>query len=295
MSGSFGPPVSAIDLQALIDQAGLDARITDLRWSSRVTVQRRLASRFRRGRLFLAGDAAHAFSPATGQGMNAAIQDAANLGWKLAFAAAGPGDGPLLDSYDRERRPVARQLLALTNLAFWAEAGPGPVPSALRARLAPLAAPLVPALTRGRPAASGIRLLSQLNVSYRGSPLSAEGTPRRPGGPRAGDRLPDRLVRAGGRSIRLHELLARPGVHVLLDRDADRLDGLAPGRFVTIHRLTSVPGRSVTVVRPDGYIGLRSRTAEAAQIAAWLSRVCATVTKVPGHAGRRELRPGGGN
>ena len=276
--GSFGPPVSAIDLQALMDRTGLDARVTDLRWSARVTVQRRLAGRFRRGRMFLAGEAAHAFSPATGQGMNAAIQDAANLGWKLAFASArnrSPGDGPLLDSYDRERRPVARQLLALTNLVFWAEASPGPVPSALRARLAPLAAPLVPALTRGRTAASGIRLLSQLNVSYRGSPLSVEGTPRRPGGPRAGDRLPDRLVRTDGRSFRLHELLARPGVHILLDRDADRLEDLAPGRFVTVHRLTSAPGRGVTVVRPDGYIGFRSRTAEADQLAAWLARVSA--------------------
>jgi hypothetical protein len=276
--GSFSPPVSAIDLQALIDEASLDARITDLRWSARVMVQRRLASRFRRGRLFLAGEAAHAFSPATGQGMNAAIQDAANLGWKLAFASArnrSPGDGPLLDSYDRERRPVARQLLGLTNLAFWAEAGPGAVPSALRARLAPLAAPLVPALTRGRPAASGIRLLSQLNVSYRGSPLSVEGTPRRPGGPRAGDRLPDRLVCTDGRSVRLHELLARPGVHILLDRDADRLEDLAPGRFVTVHRLTSAPGRGVTVVRPDGYIGFRSRTADVLQLAAWLARVSA--------------------
>jgi len=131
----------------------------------------------------------------------------------------------------------------------------------------------VPALTRGRPAASGIRLLSQLNVSYRGSPLSAEGTPRRPGGLRAGDRLPDRLVRAGGRSVRLHELLARPGVHVLLDRDADRLQNLAPGRFVTVHRMTSVPGRGVTVVRPDGYIGFRSRTGETGQLAAWLALV----------------------
>ena len=276
--GLFGPPVSAADLQALIDEAGLDARITDLRWSSRVTVQRRVASRFRRGRLFLAGEAAHAFSPATGQGMNAAIQDAANLGWKLAFAAArnrSPGGGPLLDSYDRERRPVARQLLALTNLVFWAEAGPGPVPSALRARLAPLAAPLVPMLTRGRPAASGIRLLSQLNASYRGSPLSVEGTPRRPGVLRAGDRLPDRFVRADGRSVRLHELLAGPGVHILLDRDTDQLENLAPGRFVTVHRLTSVPGHGVTVVRPDGYIGFRSRTAGAGQLAAWLALVSA--------------------
>jgi hypothetical protein len=249
-------------------------RITDLRWSARVTVQRRVASRFRRGRLFLAGEAAHAFSPATGQGMNAAIQDAANLGWKLAFAAGRSGHGPLLDSYDRERRPVARQLLALTNLVFWAEASPGPVPAALRARLAPLAAPLVPVLaSQPRLLAAGIRLVSQLGVSYRGSPLSVEGTPRRPGGPRAGDRLPDRPVRADGRSVRLHELLARPGVHVLLDRDANRLEDLAPGAFVHVHRLTSVPGRGVTAVRPDGYIGFRGGTAEAALLAAWLARV----------------------
>ena len=119
-------------------------------------------------------------------------------------------------------------------------------------------------------------LLSQLNVSYRGSPLSVEGRPRRPGGPRAGDRLPDRLVRAEGRSIRLHELLAQPGVHILLDRDADRLEDLAPGRFVTVHRLTTVPGRGVIVVRPDGYIGFLGRTAEASQLAAWLARVSAS-------------------
>ena len=152
--GSFGPPVSVTDLQALIDAAGLNARVTGLVWSARVGVQRRVADRFRRGRLFLAGEAAHAYSPATGQGMNAAIQDAANLGWKLAFAAARPG-GPLLDSYDRERRPVARQLLAMTNLAFWAEAGIGPVPSAFRARLAPLAAPLLPALAAAPPGRRG--------------------------------------------------------------------------------------------------------------------------------------------
>ena len=170
---------------------------------------------------------------------------------------------------------MARQLLALTNLAFWAEAGPGPVPSVLWARLAPLVVPLVPMLPRGRPAAGGIRLLSQLNVGYRGSPLSVERTPRRPGVVRAGDRPPDRLVRADGRSIRLHELLARPGVHILLDRDADQLENLVPGRLVTVHRMISVPGHGVTVVRPDGYIGFRSRTVEARELAAWLALVSA--------------------
>jgi 2-polyprenyl-6-methoxyphenol hydroxylase-like FAD-dependent oxidoreductase len=88
-------------------------------------VQHRVARQFRRGRLFLAGDAAHAYSPATGQGMNAAIQDAANLGWKLAFAASQPDSAALLDSYDTERRPVARQVLGMTHLVFWGEAATG--------------------------------------------------------------------------------------------------------------------------------------------------------------------------
>ena len=274
--GQFGPPVPAGELQALADQAGLGVRITSLAWSSRVTVQRRVAGRFRCGRLFLAGEAAHAYSPATGQGLNAAIQDAANLGWKLAFAAARPASagtsGPLLDSYDRERRPAARRVLAMTHLAFWAEASTGTIPSALRGRLAPLAAPAVPALAgRSRLVAEGIRLVSQLRESYRDSPLSVEGTPRRAGGPRAGDRLPDQAVTCGGRRVRLHELLARPGVHVLLDRDADG-PGALPGP-VHVHRLASAPGHGLTAVRPDGYIGFRGAAAEAGQLAAWLALI----------------------
>jgi hypothetical protein len=71
----------------------------------------------------------------------------------------------------------------------------------------------------------------------------------------------------------LHELLARPGVHVLLDRDADRLDILPLGPQVNVHRLTSVPGRDLMAVRPDGYIGFRCQTAEVNQLIAWLARI----------------------
>jgi 2-polyprenyl-6-methoxyphenol hydroxylase-like FAD-dependent oxidoreductase len=272
--GQFGPPVPAAELQALLDGASLGTRITDVAWSARVRLQRRVADRFRRGRLFLAGDAAHAYSPATGQGMNAAIQDAANLGWKLAFAASRPGSAALLDSYDRERRPVAREVLGMTNLVFWGEAATGRLPALLRGRLAPIAAPLIPALMRRqRLIAQGMRVLSQLAVSYRHSPLSVEGVPRPGGGPRAGDRLPDMTVASAGRSIRLHELLAQPGVHVLLDRDTAPLGPLPPGPLVHVHRLTSVPGRGLTAVRPDGYIGFRCQTSDASQLGAWLSLV----------------------
>jgi hypothetical protein len=271
--GQFGPPVPAAELQALLDRAGLGAQITGLAWSSRVRLQHRVAERFGHGRLYLAGDAAHAYSPATGQGMNAAIQDAANLGWKLAFAASPSAGAALLGSYDLERRPVARPVVVNTPHAVWGGTKTGRLPSLLRSRLAPLAGPLVPAvLGRRRLTAAGIRLLSQLRVSYRGSPLSVEGTPRPRGGPRAGDRLPDRTVCSAGRTIRLHELLARPGVHVLLDRDADRLDTLRSGPLVSVHRLTSAPGRGLLAVRPDGHIGLRCQIADVNQLSTWLAR-----------------------
>ncbi len=270
--GEFGPAVSAREMQELLDESGLGARITALAWSARVSVQHRVAERFSRGRLYLAGDAAHAYSPATGQGMNAAIQDAANLGWKLAFASSPRASSALLDSYDAERRPVARQVLAITKLAFWFEASVSPLASALR-HLAPIGAPFVPRLASRNVIAAGARRMSQLGVSYRHSPISVNhpSQPRR--GYRAGDRLPDQTVTTDGRSLRLHELLARPGVHVLLEHDAHPLRARPAGALVHVHRLTSVPGQGLTAIRPDGYIGLRCQVAEARQLEAWLARV----------------------
>lgn len=288
--GQPGPPVRAADLQSLLDEAHLGASITDLAWSSRVNVQHRVASQFRQGRLFLAGDAAHAYSPATGQGMNAAILDSTNLGWKLAFGTSQPGrpdSVALLDSYDRERRPVAHQVLAMTHVAFWGEAGTGPIPALLRARIAPVATPVISLLLgRRRLVAAGVRVLSQLRASYRTSPLSMDGTLRDASPVRAGDRLPDETVTADGRRVRLHELLACPGVHVLLDRDAYLPDSPAPGPFVHVHRISSSQGRGLLAVRPDGHVGLRCRAAEPGRLTAWLSLISA-----PGWATPPAARP----
>ena len=272
--GQPGPPVPAQALQELLDAAGLGARITHLAWSARIQVQHRLAARFRQGRLFLAGDAAHACSPATGQGMNAGIQDAVNLGWKLAFAASGASSPEaLLGSYESERRAFARQMIAMTHMVFWAEAATGPVPSSLRAAAARLGEPAVAAFMRRRqPVAAAVRLLSQLWVAYPASPLSVEGTPRLSGRPRAGHRLPDMTVTAGQRHIRLHQLLCEPGVHVLAYREAGQIENLAFGPHVTIHRLMSISGRGLVAVRPDGYIGFRCGGTDVAQLRDWLVR-----------------------
>ena len=268
--GELGPPVATFELDELLTATCLGVRCGRVAWSSRVRVAHRLADSFHSGRVFLAGDAAHVHSPATGQGMNTGIQDAANLGWKLAYAARGSAGDRLLDSYERERRPVARQVSAWTDLVFWAESSPGPVASAVRGLLAPLAAPFVSVALRPRwVLAQVIRTLGQLMVDYGDSPLSVQSAPR--ARPRAGARLPDATVTVAGGPVRLHELTARPGVHVLLRREGgwpypDRPE-------ICVHRVDNWTGAAVTVVRPDGYVGLCSDSADGAEVGAWLSLV----------------------
>ena len=286
--GQPGPPVPVAELQTVLATAGLPATITHVAWSARVRLQHRLATAMRRDRLYLVGDAAHAHSPAAAQGMNTGIQDATNLGWKLALAARaerqhGVGTQTLLDSYERERWPVARLVLAATHATFWAEAGTDPLAGLARSRLAPLGAPLIPVLLRQRRlVAEGVRLLSGFRVSYRSSPLSLEDAPV-VGGPHAGDRLPDETITCHGRRTRLHDLTAVPGTHVLLQRDAapishadlgqpgpaaDTHPSQRPGAH--LHRVTSMPGHGVVVVRPDGYVGYRSGEADPTLIRDWL-------------------------
>jgi 2-polyprenyl-6-methoxyphenol hydroxylase-like FAD-dependent oxidoreductase len=272
--GQPGPPVERVELDRLLRDAGFDTPIAEVTWSARVPLQHRLAPRFRHGRLFLAGDAAHAYSPATGQGMNGGIQDAANLGWKLAFAAASdaPQSGVrvLLDSYAAERRPVALGRLMLTHAAFWGEASTAPLPSWLRGTVAPLAAPAAPLLLhRPRLVAEGIRTISQLRVHYRGSALSVETLPP-PVGWRSGDRLPDLPVTVSGRPTRLHALLATPGVHLLLRPHRPPLGAPVAGPHVTVHSPDGVPGEGLILVRPDGYIGLRCDDADTIRVHDWL-------------------------
>lgn len=290
-----GEPVPPGELQDLIDAAALDARIASVAWSERVTLQHRVAGRYRSGPLFVAGDAAHVHSPAGGQGMNTGVQDAANLGWKLAAACSGPSGRPavgaLLDSYEHERRLVALRGVALTSVLFWGEAGTGLLPSLMRGRVAPLAAPAVAFLLgRRRLVAGGVGVLSQLRVAYRDSFLSVEeAVPRRRGGRtagpghasfgvRPGDRVPDGSVTVGGRRVRLHQVMAQPGFHVLLQGGAPEVRtappaGTAMGVALHVHRVESWAGGGLLAVRPDGYAGLRSSRGDAAHLWCWLRSI----------------------
>jgi hypothetical protein len=269
------------DIRTIIDRSGLGARLTDVAWSSAVPIQHRIASRYRSESVFVVGDAAHCHSPAGGQGMNMGIQDAVNLGWKLGLAARADSRRRaaadfLLDSYESERRPVGRRVLAMTDMLFWAEAGTDPVASFARSVLAPVAAPAIPfLLARRRLVARGVRVLSQLVTSYRRSPLSIEDTPLGRQGSRPGERMPDQTVSVQGRRLQMHELLATSGFDLLLEQGSPSPQVGVDHSVVRVHRIEDWKGAGVVIVRPDGYVGYRSAIADGDRIREWLAMIAA--------------------
>ena len=158
--------------------------VTRVNWFSTYQVHHRVAARFRVGRAFLLGDAAHIHSPVGGQGMNTGIGDAANLAWKLAAALNGTADPSILDTYEPERIAFARRLVATTDRAFTAVTSSSALARAVRLHIVPF---FVPAAFALRPVRRLLfRTVSQTSITYRGSALS-EG---RAGRVHGGDRLP---------------------------------------------------------------------------------------------------------
>ena len=147
-------------------------RIGDPVWASAFRIQRRQADRYRRGPVFLAGDAAHVHSPVGGQGMNTGIQDAFNLGWKLALAARDQAAPGLLDTYQAERHPIARSVLRGTHLGTRLVLAQNPLMRAVRERAVPAIVGITPVRRRI------LAAISQLSIGYRGSSLSVDADDR---------------------------------------------------------------------------------------------------------------------
>jgi 2-polyprenyl-6-methoxyphenol hydroxylase-like FAD-dependent oxidoreductase len=271
------------ELQALADaMTGGGVGLRDPVWRTYFGLQHRQASRYRAGPVFLAGDAAHVHSPAGAQGMNTGIQDAWNLGWKLALVGRGIADEALPDTYDAERRPVGGFVVRFTDRAFAVATSTNPLVRALRTRLVPRVLPL--GLRFDRAVADGFRTVSQLNIGYRHSPAAEEGRPALRRGPRAGDRLPDARITREGQETWLGAALAAPSFHLLLcgppgDWHVSQLTALRH-RYpdtLAVHHLTrkatlgtlhdlggdlfarlGVDGTAQYLIRPDGHIGYRA-------------------------------------
>ncbi|GIF66332.1 FAD-binding monooxygenase [Asanoa ishikariensis] len=281
-----GASVTLADVQILADRyTNGVVRLRDPVWMTNFRLHHRAAARYRAARIFLAGDAAHIHSPAGAQGMNTGIQDAVNLAWKLAHTLTGDSPESILDTYAAERAPIGRTVLRMSDRAFTIATSTNPVVRIARARVAPTLLPVAAKIAGGRGAI--FRTVSQLNIGYPRSPLSATGpagSSRRVG---AGDRLPDAPLAADGAARTLHELTAGPGWHLLLCGSGWPVDAeLARASRLRVHRLDHptattalvrlrVGGPTAILVRPDGYIGYRGGAdllALRAYVGRWLPR-----------------------
>ena len=159
-------------------------RVGKVNWFSTYHVHHRVTERFRKGRAFLLGDAAHIHSPAGGQGMNTGIGDAINLAWKWAAVLGGHASETLLDSYEPERIAFARRLVNTTDRVFTLATAEGRIADLIRTRLVPV---LFPAAAKFEALREWMfRTVSQVTINYRHSPLSAGSA----GDLHGGDRLP---------------------------------------------------------------------------------------------------------
>jgi len=233
--------------ELLVEACGTDYGIRRLNWISRFTDMSRQAAAYRSGRVFLAGDAAHVHSPVGGQGLNTGVQDAVNLGWKLAQVIKGVSPESLLDTYHGERHPVAARVLR-TTMAQVALQRTDDRTEALREIVMELLGMEEP---RKRIAAE----MSGLGIRYdlgEGHPL-------------LGRRMPDLDVVTADGPVRVFALLrdARP---VLLDLGAPGRFDVSPwsGRVKLVHgrcdgpwelpALGSVTAPTAVLIRPDGYV-----------------------------------------
>jgi 2-polyprenyl-6-methoxyphenol hydroxylase-like FAD-dependent oxidoreductase len=273
------------EIQQLVDQRAPDrVVVSDPSWLASFNCHRRSTGVYRRGHVLLAGDAVHIHTPAGGQGMNTGITDAHNLGWKLALVAAGRAPERLLDTYGREREPVAGQVLGLTHALVRFGTVTHPVQRALRDAIVPAVFRVGPIHRRA------VRRWTQVNVAY---PASSLTRPDRGRGPlRPGQRAPDIQVRTGEGTSRLFSVL-RQGRHVMIVTGADPAAHpasqiLKPYRdlFEVVTRdptnprasRTSRPG-SVCLVRPDGYVAARGRPDRLETVLSYLRELSQTGTE----------------
>jgi 2-polyprenyl-6-methoxyphenol hydroxylase-like FAD-dependent oxidoreductase len=250
----------------------MDIRVENVNWFSTYRVHHRVATRFRQGRAFLLGDAAHIHSPVGGQGMNTGIGEAVNLAWKLAAVVQGRADQSILDSYEPERIAFARRLLATTDRAFTAVTSSGAIARLLRLKIVPRLMPLVFPFAAVRRAL--FRTVSQTAINYRGSSLSQG----RAGPVYGGDRLPWVKGVSNGREDNFTPLTsldwqvhvygaAHPEVQTLCGVQKIPLH-VFPWRPEMAH--TGLRRDAVYLVRPDGYVALANAHGDAQGIASYL-------------------------
>lgn len=262
-------------------------------WLSDFRINARMVDRFRDRRVFVAGDAAHIHSPLGGQGIATGIQDASNLAWKLAAVLRDGAPDSLLDTFEEERRPIAREVLRRTSMMSHVVFGIDPIMRFLRERV------VFPILRTALAQKRMIGRMSQLEMNYRRQSLSVN-SGRLPSAVRvqAGDRAPDVLFQQGSEKVSLFSLLGKAGLLALMGPGphshalAARLTELRlrsfivspqsantrPDRYLEdfysdFARLFGARGPFLYIIRPDGHVGLFQARAEPGALADYLKKI----------------------
>ncbi|MBV9908587.1 MAG: FAD-dependent monooxygenase [Hyphomicrobiales bacterium] len=252
-----GKDVDKLTFDDVSDRArhNLKLKVDKVNWFSVYHVHHRVTDRFRQGRAFVLGDAAHIHTPVGGQGMNTGIGDAINLAWKLQAVVAGRAQDALLDTYEAERRAFALRLVQTTDRFFNVIAAEGHLAEIIRTRVAPI---VLPQMVRFEAAREYFfRTISQITLNYRGKGLD-EG---QAGPVHGGDRLP--WVKLGGTDN--YQALKRIGwqIHVYGKAD-DYVKRWAEGRRIPLEvyawtedmRHAGLRENALYLIRPDTYVGL---------------------------------------
>ncbi len=248
----------------------LHAKIEKVNWFSTYNVHHRVTDHFRRGRVFLLGDAAHVHSPVGGQGMNTGIADAINLAWKLAAVIHGKAPDVLLDSYQTERQAFAHKLVETTDRMFTFVTAGGDFANFVRTRIVPVFASV--AYKLDAPREFLFRVLSQTGLSYPESSLSS-GTAGKVHG---GDRLPWVASSGGDNYEPLRKIEWQAHVYgeaspALTDWCAAHDLPLYVFAFERAHRNAGLSRDAVYLLRPDTYVALADATGSPAAIVAYLA------------------------
>ncbi|KAF0695150.1 Aste57867_14047 [Aphanomyces stellatus] len=293
-------------IQTILRDRLMHVTIDEIRWQSHFRVNERLSEKYSDGkRIYLAGDACHAHTPLGGQGMNTGIQDAVNLGWKLAFVLKGAAKPSLLATYETERRLVGQELIVSTTT---------------QQNMASNRTPLFQYLRN-----NAMRIFTQLNfvrelmaakigetvIAYRKSPLTAENWVKPAMVPYAWRRREQNFLRlfaarvtAGGRALDLDpqtpavstkgggfKLLLFQGKngHSITPLSSECLDEfgramvnqakgvitdyvVVPTTDTASHTKYGVKAQCLFLVRPDGYVGLRSEPVCTHDVLSYLSQ-----------------------
>ncbi|TAA72993.1 FAD-dependent oxidoreductase [Planococcus salinarum] len=226
-------------------------------WFSTYRVHNRVTEQFAKGRIFILGDAAHLHSPAGGQGMNTGIGDAINLAWKLAAVIQGKGSSRILNTYEKERIVFARRLIATTDTAFKTIINQKLRGTLLRQYFVPYVLPSIFKFSFSQK--NAFKILSQIHINYRSSPLSKG----KAGKVYGGMRLPWIETASGDNFEPLRSVDWQ--IHIYGKAKPELID-FARSQSLELHEFAweakmkdaGFKQDALYLIRPDGHVGLAS-------------------------------------